>query len=188
MLPTGLGTMSWSLILQIPICALRRRFPLGMRMSIAGLVVTMVDAGCFNDGVMAMGAVIRDSHRNVIMSSCCRKRVDVDPCTAEAMTIEWGLSLACHLNFKKIMLQSDAKVAVDCINHLIQHANLGPLVVDCNSLMNKFDFISVMFIMQTVNAVAHNLVGLGRRIGSRTWLDFTPMMSDYPVPSSFVSF
>lgn len=65
--------------------------------------------------------------------------------------------------------------------------DFDPLVVDCNGLLKKFDNISVIFIRRTVNVNTHNLVGLGRRFVSRTWLGLLSNMSYYSVPSSVVS-
>lgn len=55
-------------------------------------------------------------------------------------------------------------------------ADLDPLAVDRNNLMNKFEFVSVIFIRRILNVGAHNLVGLGRSLGSRIWLDFIPIV------------
>lgn len=102
MLPNRLGTMSWSSTLPTPICAPRKRFNLVARLLNARLTVT--NARSFKEGVMAMGAVTRDNNHNVIMSSCNKKQIEVEPCTVEAMAIECDLHLACHLNLKKIVL------------------------------------------------------------------------------------
>lgn len=76
--------------------------------------------------------------------------------------------MALQLNFKTIVLQSNVKVMVDCINRLEVCVNIELVIVDCKSLMKKFGCVPVMFLKRFYDVDAHNLVGIGRRLGCET--------------------
>ncbi|XP_058733198.1 uncharacterized protein LOC131604798 [Vicia villosa] len=143
-----------------------------------------VDAGCFEEGWMAMGMVIRDSKRKVILLTCSRRRMSVEPELAEAMAIEWGILLALQLNHKTIVLIFDAKRVVDNLNGLEVIANIEPVLVDCKNLLKQFHCFSVIFCNCSFNEDAHRLVGIGRRLGSKTWLDLVPPFDVSLIPTS----
>lgn len=52
-----------------------------------------VDAGCYPNGFLVLGCVIKDSEKKIIFSACKKLQNSADPSVAEAMKIRWGLQL-----------------------------------------------------------------------------------------------
>ncbi|CAI8584877.1 unnamed protein product [Vicia faba] len=132
-----------------------------------------VDAGVSPDRSIVFGGVIQVCEMKIIIAAS--KEVSrTDTVVAEMLAIRWSLGIAKDLKLDRVLLQSDALGAVDCINGYQSIAVIDHIAEDCRVLLSSFNFASVMFIPRTSNADAHNLVGIGKRTGSRTWLGFYP--------------
>ncbi|XP_058739812.1 uncharacterized protein LOC131611980 [Vicia villosa] len=138
--------------------------------------LVQVDAGCFNDGTVAMGCVIKKHNDEVIVAASKRMEVSVSPSTAEAMAIRWGLQVARDLKLQKIVVQSDALVVVDCVNKMDFSVVLEPIVLDCSEIKLYFDVVTVMYVSRNFNTDAHHMVSIGKTAGCRTWLGFIPKL------------
>ncbi|XP_058760957.1 uncharacterized protein LOC131634317 [Vicia villosa] len=135
-------------------------------------VYTMnVDAGCFEDGSVAFGCLIKNQDGNVLLAACKREEVSVCPLIGETLAIRWSLQVAKELKVERILVQSDALSVVDCINAVSVRADIDHVIRDCQFLLSSFKFASVVFINRSFNSDAHSFVGLGNRFGSRTWLE-----------------
>jgi hypothetical protein len=55
-----------------------------------GFTTVQVDAGCYANGTVAMGCVIRNQTNDVILAASKRESIESDPATAEALAIRWG--------------------------------------------------------------------------------------------------
>ncbi|XP_058783927.1 uncharacterized protein LOC131658676 [Vicia villosa] len=75
-----------------------------------------VDARFSDEGFMTMGCIIKDHNQILSLAACRRENVQVEVAVGKAMAMRWGLSLAKDLNLEKIVIKSDAKVVVDCVN------------------------------------------------------------------------
>ncbi|XP_058749860.1 uncharacterized protein LOC131622856 [Vicia villosa] len=148
--------------------------PLQVESSFGNSWIIQTDAGCFEEGFVVLGCVIRDPLGEVVMVATNRLPCVAPPNVAEGFGIRWALNLAKDAGLENIMLLSDALEVVDCINGVCCVAILEPIVVDCQTLFKCFHSVSVMFVGRNNVADAHKLVGLGRQIGSQSWLGFIP--------------
>lgn len=73
--------------------------------------------------------------------------------------------LARDLKVNQIIIQSDAKVVVDCINGICGVAALDHVAEDCRVLFKSFQFVSLLFFSREFNVDAHNVVELGKLYG-----------------------
>ncbi|XP_058746011.1 uncharacterized protein LOC131618872 [Vicia villosa] len=89
-----------------------------------------VDASFSDEGFLTMGCIIRDHNQVLSLAACRRENVQVEVLVGEAMAMRWGLSLAKDLNLEKIMIKSDAKVVVDCVNGFSKLVALDSVIVD----------------------------------------------------------
>ncbi|XP_058776112.1 uncharacterized protein LOC131650418 [Vicia villosa] len=145
-----------------------------------GVTIVQVDAGCYDNGVMAMGCVVKPDGNGVVMSACRREQVLVNPNVAEAMAIRWALSLMQAIHLDNAVLQSDALNVIDSIYGLNYIADLDPIVADCKHLITCFRNVSVSFIGRRGNVDAHHMVGVGRTLGNKTWLGCIPNLYSSP--------
>ncbi|MCI32683.1 hypothetical protein A2U01_0053897 [Trifolium medium] len=107
--------------------------------------------------------------------------LSVAPVVVEIQALRWGLSLAIDLHMDRIVVQSDYLNAVDCINLVSNFAVIDHIDADCRFLLDKFCFSSVMFISRSCNLEAHNLVGIVKVVGSRTWIGGLPTLNSVDV-------
>lgn len=82
----------------------------------AELNVVQVDAGVFHDGSVSFGCVFRNQQGDIILAASKTEFISVAPDMAEFLAIRWCLSIAATLKLDKVLIQSDAKSVVDCIN------------------------------------------------------------------------
>ncbi|XP_058726729.1 uncharacterized protein LOC131598113 [Vicia villosa] len=151
----------------------RRNQPMADASSPKGWVV-QTDAGCFEEGIISFGCVIRDPSSNIFLAATKRIHSVTNPATVEAMVIRWALQMAKDLGLSEFVIQSDALTVVDCINGCFIYADLNPIVFYCKVLLSSFNSVGIMFINRAENVEAHQLVGIGRSIGSRTWTGHIP--------------
>ncbi|XP_058776904.1 uncharacterized protein LOC131651249 [Vicia villosa] len=145
------------------------------------------DAGCFEDGFVTFGCMIKTGDSKLFYAACKKEAIQVDPATAEVLAIRWGLQLAKELHIGKILVQSDALNVVDCINCVRQFASIDLIAIDVRCLLSSFSLGSVMYLCRQQNTEAHNLVGLGRLFGDRSWLVEPPSVSSVLSSGDFSS-
>ncbi|XP_058726925.1 uncharacterized protein LOC131598327 [Vicia villosa] len=143
--------------------------------------IIQTDAGCFEGGTVALGCVIKSAKHGILLAATQRFPSFVNPDAAEALGIRWGMQLANDFNLEEVMFQSDALGVVDCVNGVCSLPDIEPIVLDCCLLRNHFKFSSVMFIGRESNTDAHNMVGIGKLVGSRTWLGVIPLIEEIRV-------
>ncbi|XP_058766067.1 uncharacterized protein LOC131639600 [Vicia villosa] len=144
-----------------------------------------VDAGVSPNGTIAFGGLIRDHERKIIIVASKKEYMMVEPLVAELPAIRWCLGVAMEMKLDRILLQSNALEVVDCINGCQHIAAFEHIAEDCRLGLNSFKFAVVMFIPRNINVDAHNLVGIGKRIGSRACLGSYPI--EIPVVSNSLS-
>ncbi|XP_058783366.1 uncharacterized protein LOC131658047 [Vicia villosa] len=133
------------------------------------LAIIQVGAGCFDDGVVAFGCMIKSWDSKVIYGACKRESMSVDPALAELLAIRWCLQIAKDIHLDKVLVQSDAMIVVDCINSTISNAALDLIAGDVRDLCNIFSLCSVMYLNRVFISDAHNLVKWGKLLGARSW-------------------
>lgn len=109
----------------------------------------------------------------------------VEPLVVEFLAISWCLGVSMEMKLDRILLQYDALEAVDCINGYQHISAVEHIAEDCRLVLKSFKFAVVIFIPRNLKVDAHNLVELGKRIDSRTWLGSYPM--EIHVVSNFLS-
>lgn len=114
-----------------------------------------------------MDCIIKDQYQAISIAACRRDNITFEVAVAESMAIRWGLSLAKDLKQEKIVFQSDAKVAGDCVNFVQKFAVLEPIAINIIGLLSSFKFSSLIFHSKSCNRDAHNLTRLAFVIGSQ---------------------
>ncbi|XP_058741949.1 uncharacterized protein LOC131614373 [Vicia villosa] len=109
-----------------------------------------VDASVLEGGITILGCVFKDHNQVVIYAACRKEIVSLDVVDAEIMAIRWGLMLAKELKIERIVVQSDAKTVVDCVNLNRYFAVLEPIVVDVRFLLSSFNFLLFCFSAEPV--------------------------------------
>lgn len=137
------------------------------------------DAGCFDGGIVSIGCVIKDSKDNILTASCQRFSNYADIATASNMGILWAIHLAVERKLDNIVFQSDALMVVDCINGVSFVEDLELLVNDCKLLLSNFKFFAVMYLSRACNVDAHQLVHVGKRLGSLSWEGSFPDIAEH---------
>ncbi|XP_058742209.1 uncharacterized protein LOC131614666 [Vicia villosa] len=135
-----------------------------------------VDASISSDGAVALGCIIMDQYNAISLAACKKEDVSVEVALAEAMAIRWGLLVAKDLNLERIVIKSDAKVVVDCVNLMLKRPVLEPLIIDIRNLLSSFNFASLLFHSRNCNRQAHNMARFAFDFGSRTWAGFCPSL------------
>ncbi|XP_058756012.1 uncharacterized protein LOC131629231 [Vicia villosa] len=138
------------------------------------------DAGCFEEGISAMGCVIKKGGENILVAACKKEFIQVSVSMAEALALRWAMKMAKELSLDNIVFFSDAQFVVDYINGCAYSADLEPIVIDCRSFLCNFKSASVLFWNRNCNLETHHMVGVGRNLGNKTWLGVIPSLSDGP--------
>ncbi|XP_058783870.1 uncharacterized protein LOC131658613 [Vicia villosa] len=139
------------------------------------------DAGCFKGGIVSLGCVIKSAKNGILLSATQRLTNFINPGSAEALGIRWGMQLAKVFKLDDVVFQSDALGVVDCVNGVCSMPDLDPIVSECILLRNNFKSSTVMFVGRESNTDAHSLVGIGKLVGSRTWLGVIPLIEEIRV-------
>lgn len=126
------------------------------------------DASISEEGFVTLGCIIKDQHQSISIVACKKEYISAEVAVTEALAIPWGLNLAKDLQLERIVIKSDAKVVMDCVNFVQTMPVLDPVVLDIRTLLSSFNFFSLLFRSRTCNVQAHNLAILAFVVGSRT--------------------
>lgn len=100
---------------------------------------------------MTFGCIIKYHDGKIILVMSRKEHITVEPTIAKLLAIIWSLQLAKQLSLKKVLVQSDVLVAVDCINLIIYNASLDIIASDNRELLENFRTCSIMFLSRTCN-------------------------------------
>lgn len=117
---------------------------------------------------MAFDCVLKNHVGKIVLDTSHKECITVGMTNAETMPLRWSLQLARQLSIEKVVVQSDALIAVDCINFLAPNVNLNFLSSDCRQFLASFRIGSIMFLSRVCNLDVHNLLGLRKLYGSKT--------------------
>jgi hypothetical protein len=95
---------------------------------------------------------------------------------AKTLGVRWCLQLAIDHNMKHISLSSDAAVVVNSLNIKCCIVAIDSNSLDCKMLVEQFEFVFVYYVRRSSNVIAHKLVGLSRRIGSKAVLLYVSLL------------
>ncbi|XP_058749287.1 uncharacterized protein LOC131622279 [Vicia villosa] len=146
------------------------------------LAIIQVDAGCYEEGVVAFGCLIKSWDSKVIYGACKRETMSADPALAELLAIRWCLQVAKEIHLDKIIVQSDAMTVVDGINSNMSNAALELIAGDVRELCSFFKFSAIMYLNRLFLSDAHNLVKWGKILGARSWTVDPPVCFSVMAP------
>jgi ribonuclease HI len=140
-----------------------------------GMLKLNVDAGCFADGFISFGMVIRDSSGLVQFASTKREKRQASPSLAEAMALRWCLQWILSSNQDgQFIVETDAEVVVKCLQGCTRLSDIENIVLDCNDILSSLSNCNVVFIRRCKNTVAHSLVKFAKQFGSSSWVGYVP--------------
>lgn len=87
---------------------------------------------------MSFGCVVKNHDLKISFTTSRREVISAEPVMAELLAIKWSLRMEKDLQMSRLITQSDAKLAVDCINGVISHAILKPVAEDCRIFLKSF--------------------------------------------------
>lgn len=76
--------------------------------------------------------------------------------------------------FDKILIESDIEMVVKRVYGNLHIAAMEPVILDCQDMLTIIGNISMHCITRTKNSAAHELVGVARNLGSKTWVGNVP--------------
>ena len=135
-----------------------------------GLDLIQVRAGCFVNGSVAMGCMIKNQMNEVMLSANHGESIQADPATAEALAIRWCFQLGVDLKLHKGLVQSDSLTVVDCWNDVSTSTMLDPLILNYKHLLSSFKHFVIMFISRNLNVDVRYMVGVSDVVGSNQWM------------------
>lgn len=136
------------------------------------------DVGCFSEGMMSLGCVIKEPNANIFLVASNRFSSHAYASTTEVLAIRWTLHLAKDLKLDNFIMQSDALIIVDCINDYNFFAVLNPMVNNCKILLGEFKFVTLMHVSRLSNVDVHHMVRVSKSLDDRTWIDHISLLED----------
>lgn len=70
-----------------------------------GIFMVHVYAGCFQEGFVIVGCVIKNHSKEVIIASSKKEHIFVDSSVAEILSIRWSLKIPRELNLERVLIQ-----------------------------------------------------------------------------------
>ncbi|KAK1571845.1 hypothetical protein Q3G72_023991 [Acer saccharum] len=105
-----------------------------------------------------LGVVVRDCSGRVLASFCRNVKANYQPQIAEALAILDGLRLVVSRNWLRVVMESDALVVVQAITLKVPPSSeVGVVISDILSLVERFSAVSFLFVPRLLNRVAHGL-------------------------------
>ena len=91
------------------------------------------------------------------------------------MALLQGILLAQDLHLPRVILESDALVAIQAINNKYTGSSSGEIILEILHIRSSFESCSFQHISRDFNQVAHELAHYARRTGnSQLWRGVTP--------------
>lgn len=133
-----------------------------------------VDAGCFDNGTIGWGFLVRNFEGKVSFTATKREKIRVSPLLAEVLGLRWCLQWAQEQHYKELIIETDSEIVVNCLYGLSKNACIDHLILDCKEILSYMHNTSVKSSRRTRNAAAHGMVGAAKLLGSRTWFGNVP--------------
>ncbi|PNX83574.1 histone H4 [Trifolium pratense] len=143
----------------------------------SGMSKLNVDAGCFNDGYLGCGMVVRDNLGNVIFAATKLEKRQASPTHTEALALRWCLQWILSSNqVGHFMVETNSEVVVKCLQGFSCLEEIENIILDCPDIMSNLSNCSVFFIRRCKNVAAHCLVGVAKQVGSRWDMSWSPRL------------
>ncbi|XP_042942822.1 uncharacterized protein LOC122277005 [Carya illinoinensis] len=122
-----------------------------------------VDGAFSSNGSMAgIGAIVRDSKGEVIMSAAKKELSVMIVVEVEALAILRGLQFCIHLGIHNLVIESDSLLVVKEFNKKGSLKDTFDNVIrEAKELMTQFGTCEVQHVNRSCNEVAHSLVKFG---------------------------
>lgn len=165
---------------------------------LSGSWIVQSGAGCFDDGVISLGCVIKTSNVDISIVAFKRLTSFADASTIELLGIMWAMQLARELKLDNVIFRSDAMVIVDCINanSFCCYSSFGtPLYIKKKNLSGEFSSTTLLhfnrrtllYLNRSSNAIADHMVEMGKSLYSKTWIGHIPLLEDNSISMAVVT-
>jgi hypothetical protein len=102
-----------------------------------GMSKLNVDAGCFNDGFMGCGMVIRDCRGTVTFAATKLERRQGSSTLAEALALRWCLQWILTTNKDGyFIVETDSEVVVKCLQGVVRLSLIDNIILDCSDILS----------------------------------------------------
>lgn len=130
-----------------------------------------VDGALFSDLRMAgIGAILRNSHGEVLFASSMKEQDIQEPGTIKTLTILRGLQLNMHLGVTHFLLELDCQLVTKEVQGNGEPTfTLDNLIQDIKELMTRFQQCSIQFSYKQCNEAAHYLARNASNINHVVW-------------------
>ena len=126
-------------------------------------------------GNSSVGVIVRDCTGQTVAASCTLLKACYSAELVEIMALLQGILLAQDLHLPRVILESDALVAIQAINNKYTGSSSGHLILEILHIRSSFESCSFQHISRDFNQVAHELAHYARRTGnSQLWRGVTP--------------
>ena len=114
-----------------------------------------------NPGKASGGGVISD-HRGELLKRFSRGIGSTTSVVAEFWAVQDGLLLAAQMGIPLLEIECDAKIVTDLLlSNLLPNRTYTPLLLDCSSLLTRFQQIKVNHTYREVNSCADAMTRMG---------------------------
>ncbi|XP_042983291.1 uncharacterized protein LOC122312694 [Carya illinoinensis] len=128
-----------------------------------GVFKLNVDGAFSSSGSVAgIGAIVRDSKGEVIMSAAKKECSAMIVVEVEALAIIRGLQFCIHLGISNLVIESDSQLVVTEFNQQgPSKATFGNVIREAKDLMSRFSICDVQHTYRNCNVAAHLLAKYG---------------------------
>ena len=126
-------------------------------------------------GNSSVGVIVRDCTGQTVAASSTLLKACYSAELVEIMALLQGILLAQDLHLPRVILESDALVAIQAINNKYIGSSSGHLILEILHIRSSFESCSFQHISRDFNEVAHELAHYACRTGnSQLWRGVTP--------------
>ena len=142
----------------------------------SGIFKVNVDGATLDlGGNSSIGVIVRDYTGLTVVTSCKVLKACYSANLVEIMALLHGILLARDLQLSRVILESDALVAIQDINNKYTDSSSGYLIMDILHICSSFESCSFQHISRDFNQVAHEFTHFACRTGfSLLWMGVTP--------------
>lgn len=138
------------------------------------------DGSVKKNAIAAAGFIIRDTYGAPLISGA--KKLGLNGVLqAEGLALFSGLQAAILAGHKRIHIEGDSKLLIDCIKGTCATSWRAKTIVEnIVTLLQKFDFMKINHVYREANSVADALANLGHEEeDSRIWFNKLPSRASY---------
>ncbi|BFG41450.1 hypothetical protein CerSpe_277240 [Prunus speciosa] len=137
--------------------------------------------GSMCGNLVATGFVIRDWNGNVRLAGA-KNSGQMSITVTECLALRDGLAHAIHNGWRKILVEGDSKLIIDCVNNVVSIPwSISLLVQDIRVMSYYFEEISFQHIFREANFTADAVASLGHNFApSRLWDCELPLSFSVP--------